>query len=74
MAPKSFVRLREVVYTLSPFETKVMGGLFKDLPGKMATHWKNWGQDAVIFCGVPYAATLYYAQAYVDAEEMHHRF
>ena len=25
------VRLREVVYTLSPFEQSVMNGLFKDL-------------------------------------------
>ena len=29
------IRLREVVYTLSPFETTVMSGLFKDLPSKL---------------------------------------
>jgi hypothetical protein len=28
-------RLREVVYTLSPFETTVMSGLWKDLPQKL---------------------------------------
>lgn len=28
------VRLREVVYTLSPFETTVLNGLWKDLPQK----------------------------------------
>lgn len=28
-------RLKEVVYTLSPFETTVMSGLWKDLPGKL---------------------------------------
>lgn len=29
------LRLREVVYTLSPFETTVMSGLFKDIPAKL---------------------------------------
>jgi len=28
-------RLKEVVYTLSPFETTVMSGLWKDLPAKL---------------------------------------
>ena len=28
-------RLKEVVYTLSPFETSVMSGLWKDLPSKI---------------------------------------
>ena len=28
-------RLKEVVYTLSPFETSVMSGLWKDLPAKI---------------------------------------
>ena len=28
-------RLKEVVYTLSPFETTVMSGLWKDLPSKL---------------------------------------
>ena len=29
------IRLREVVYTLSPFEQTVMNGLFKDVPEKL---------------------------------------
>lgn len=29
------LRLREVVYTLSPFETTVMSGLWKDIPAKV---------------------------------------
>ena len=43
------VRLREVVYTVSPFETTVLNGLWKDLPQKahrkisevscMTWHW-----------------------------------
>lgn len=32
------IRLKEVVYTLSPFEQNVMGGLWKDLPHK-ANHY-----------------------------------
>ena len=30
------VRLRELVYTLSPFQQTVMGGLWKDAPAKLA--------------------------------------
>ncbi len=53
------VRLREVVYTLSPFETTVLNGLWKDLPQKahrkisevscMARLWllgQGWGCDS----------------------------
>ena len=35
------IRLKEVVYTLSPFEQSVMGGLWKDLPHKAAHHAAN---------------------------------
>ena len=35
------VRLREVMYTLSPFEQSVMSGLWKDLPHKAAHHAAN---------------------------------
>lgn len=35
------VRLREVVYTLSPFEQSVMSGLWKDLPHKASHHAKT---------------------------------
>lgn len=34
------IRLKEVVYTLSPFEQNVMGGLWKDMPHK-ASHYFN---------------------------------
>lgn len=32
------MRLKEVVYTLSPFEQNVMSGLFKDIPHKVMHH------------------------------------
>lgn len=35
------IRLKEVVYTLSPFEQSVMNGLWKDLPHKAAHHAHN---------------------------------
>ena len=41
------IRLREVVYTLSPFEQSVMTGLWKDLPHKAAHHAANVGCAAV---------------------------
>ena len=74
MAPRSFVRLREVVYTLSPFEQDVMGGLFKDIPYKMTKYWNLWGKDAVVFGVVPYFATVWTAQYIVAEEEKSHRY
>jgi hypothetical protein len=35
------VRLKEVVYTISPFETTVLSGLFKDLPHKFHDKFKQ---------------------------------
>lgn len=38
---KTPIRLKEVVYTLSPFQQSVMSGLWKDLPHKAAHHAAN---------------------------------
>ena len=35
------IRLKEVVYTISPFEVTVMSGLFKDMPKKFADKIKH---------------------------------
>jgi hypothetical protein len=35
------IRLKEVVYTISPFEVTVMSGLFKDMPKKFADKVKH---------------------------------
>lgn len=32
------IRLKEVVYTVSPFEVTIMNGLFKDFPKKVHKH------------------------------------
>ena len=74
MVAKSFVRLREVVYTLSPFEQDVMGGLFKNIPYKLNKYWRLWGFDAVVFGVVPYYATITTCEYLVDQEEKSHRY
>ncbi|KAI9125132.1 hypothetical protein K1719_003748 [Acacia pycnantha] len=42
---KQPVRMKAVVYALSPFQQKVMSGLWKDLPGKIkqkvSENWLN---------------------------------
>ena len=41
MAPRIPVRIKEVIYTLSPFEQTVLSGLWKDLPAKMKRKWNE---------------------------------
>jgi Cytochrome b-c1 complex subunit 8 len=74
MVARSIVRLREVVYTLSPFELNVMGGLFDKIPYKFNKYWNLWGKDAVIFGVLPYIATVQTAEYLVHQEELSHRF
>lgn len=53
------VRLREVTYTLSPFQQKVMSGLFKDagyhISKKIRESLVDWS-----FCAVPVVGTVWY--------------
>ncbi|KAK9796996.1 hypothetical protein WJX73_000069 [Symbiochloris irregularis] len=68
------VRLKEVVYTLSPFEQTVLEGLWRDLPKKI--HKKvseNW-LDVGVFLVLPTYATIWYANDYKEKEKQHHRF
>jgi hypothetical protein len=37
------VRLKEVTYTISPFEVSVLSGLFKDLPSKIHHKFQQVG-------------------------------
>ncbi|PSC72192.1 SUMO-activating enzyme subunit 1B-1 [Micractinium conductrix] len=67
------IRLKEVVYTLSPFEQSVMNGLWKDLPHKAAHHMHNL-RDAVIFCVAPVVGIGYYCADYKEKEKQHHRY
>jgi hypothetical protein len=68
------VRVREVVYTLSPFEHNVMGGLLKDIPYKMKKYWSLWGFDALVYGALPYYATVSWANYVVAEEEKSHRY
>ena len=67
------VRLREVVYTLSPFQQTVMGGLWKDAPAKLARKFsENWFDVGVFFLA-PTWATMAYAASYKEKEKQDHR-
>ncbi|CAL9096074.1 unnamed protein product [Musa textilis] len=77
---KTPVRMKAVVYALSPFQQKVMAGLWKDLPGKI--HHKvseNWLSATLLLAPVIgtyrcvsllvlcfYESSLYCLNAYVD--------
>ena len=69
------MRLKEVVYTLSPFEQNVMGGLFKDIPHKVMHHMKqNIIFDFVPFFALPVAAIGWYCADYNEREKQSHRY
>lgn len=68
------VRLREVVYTLSPFQQTIMSGLFKDIPARVGRKVsENWFDVGVFFIA-PVWATMAYAKSYKDNEKAEHRF
>ncbi|KAK1288599.1 hypothetical protein QJS10_CPB19g00469 [Acorus calamus] len=70
---KNPVRMKAVVYTLSPFQQKVMSGLWKDIPGKI--HQKvseNW-ISATLLLG-PLVGTYTYVQNYLEKEKLEHRY
>ncbi|KAL6204251.1 hypothetical protein ACLB2K_021519 [Fragaria x ananassa] len=67
------VRMKAVVYGLSPFQQKVMPGLWKDLPSKI--HHKiseNW--HSAIFAVGPVVGTYAYVQNYKEKEKLEHSF
>ncbi|QDZ22445.1 kinesin [Chloropicon primus] len=67
------MRLKEVVYTLSPFEQNVMQGLFKDIPHKVMHHLKqNVLFDALPFCILPIAGIGWFCADYNEREKQHH--
>ncbi|XP_052187212.1 cytochrome b-c1 complex subunit 8 [Diospyros lotus] len=70
---KTPVRMKAVVYALSPFQQKVMPGLWKDLPNKI--HHKvseNW-LSAVLLLS-PLVGTYSYVQYYLEKEKLEHRY
>ncbi|XP_020583779.1 cytochrome b-c1 complex subunit 8-like [Phalaenopsis equestris] len=70
---KTPVRMKAVVYSLSPFQQKIMPGLWKDLPNKI--HHKisdNW-LNTVLLLG-PLIGTYSYVQHYKEKEKLAHRY
>ncbi|URD79398.1 hypothetical protein MUK42_05040 [Musa troglodytarum] len=70
---KTPVRMKAVVYALSPFQQKVMPGLWKDLPGKI--HHKvseNWLNATLLL--TPVIGTYSYAQYFKEQEKLEHRY
>ncbi|KAJ4810859.1 Cytochrome b-c1 complex subunit 8 [Rhynchospora pubera] len=70
---KQPVRLKAVVYSLSPFQQKVMPGLWKDITTKI--HHKvteNWLNATLLL--TPIIGTYSYAQNYKEQEKLEHRY
>ncbi|PKI64910.1 cytochrome b-c1 complex subunit 8 [Punica granatum] len=70
---KQPVRMKAVVYALSPFQQKIMSGLWKDLPTKI--HHKvseNWISATLLLA--PLVGTYSYVQHYQEEEKMAHRY
>ncbi|KAJ4747781.1 Cytochrome b-c1 complex subunit 8 [Rhynchospora pubera] len=70
---KQPVRLKAVVYSLSPFQQKVMPGLWKDITTKI--HHKvteNWLNATLLL--TPIIGTYSYAQHYKEQEKLEHRY
>ncbi|KAG0495389.1 hypothetical protein HPP92_000080 [Vanilla planifolia] len=66
------VKMKAVVYALSPYQQKVMPGLWKDLPGKLSHKVsENWF-NAVLLLG-PLVGTYTYVQNYKEKEKLAHR-
>nr|CAJ38393.1 ubiquinol-cytochrome c reductase [Plantago major] len=69
---KQHIPLKAVTYALSPYNQKVMPGLWKDLPGKIAHKFSDHWLGAVCIFG-PVFGTMQFAEWYTEREKMHHR-
>ncbi|KAL4339707.1 hypothetical protein GQ457_08G010160 [Hibiscus cannabinus] len=70
---KQPVKMRAVVYALSPFQQKIMSGLWKDLPGKISHKVsENWISATLLLA--PLVGTYTYVQNFKENEKMEHRY
>ncbi|KAK8638695.1 hypothetical protein V6N13_137106 [Hibiscus sabdariffa] len=68
---KQPVKMRAVVYALSPFQQKIMSGLWKDLPGKISHKVsENWISATLLL--TPLVGTYTYVQNYKEKEKLEH--
>lgn len=65
--------MRAVQYALSPYQQKVMPGLWKDLPGKL-THkvTENWISTTLLLG--PLVGVYSYVNWYLEKEKLEHRY
>jgi len=67
------MKMKAVIYSLSPYQQQVMPGLWKDLPHKLTKKVsENWLSATLLLA--PLVGTYTYVQTYLEAEKMHHRF
>ncbi|XP_039019784.1 cytochrome b-c1 complex subunit 8-like [Hibiscus syriacus] len=70
---KQPVKMRAVVYALSPFQQKIMSGLWKDLPGKISHKVsENWISATLLLA--PLVGTYMYVQNFKEKEKLEHRY
>ncbi|EPS57976.1 hypothetical protein M569_16841 [Genlisea aurea] len=70
---KQPVRMKAVIYALSPFQQKVMPGLWRDLPGKISHKVsENWLSATLLL--TPLVGTYSYVKWYQEKEKMEHRY
>ncbi|XVF00402.1 hypothetical protein REPUB_Repub03eG0282600 [Reevesia pubescens] len=68
---KQPVRMKAVVYALSPFQQKTMSGLFNDVPAKLFHKVsENWISATLLL--TPLVATYTYVQKYQEKEKLEH--
>ncbi|XP_043706756.1 cytochrome b-c1 complex subunit 8-1, mitochondrial-like [Telopea speciosissima] len=70
---KTPVRMKVVMYSLSPFQQKVMPGLWKDFTGKIQQKVsENWISACLLV--TPVVGTYMYAMNYKENEKLEHRY
>ncbi|GLJ24757.1 hypothetical protein SUGI_0473250 [Cryptomeria japonica] len=65
------MRMKAVIYSLSPFEQKVMSGLWRDLPHKVEKKITDNWLNALCFLA-PIVGTVRYAKKFKDNEKQEH--
>ncbi|KAL5720772.1 hypothetical protein ACHQM5_013410 [Ranunculus cassubicifolius] len=67
------MKMKAVIYSLSPYQQQVMPGLWKDLPYKLTKKVsENWLSATLLVA--PLVGTYAYVQTYLEAEKMEHRY
>ncbi|XVF24290.1 hypothetical protein REPUB_Repub13aG0114800 [Reevesia pubescens] len=70
---KQPVKMKAVVYALSPFQQKIMSGLWKDFVSKMSHKVsENWISATLLL--TPLVGTYTYVQKYQEKEKLEHRY